>query len=130
MVTISNYYADGGVTFDYNNEEAFPLASMVFKSINTAKAIYDKTYNVEDYNSVKQILRNGFNDRDIKNLYNILHKYLPNITNAVYDKYIDYISTSINNGNKAEADLMYSKLVKNVLSLIEEYGRSKDNLNK
>ena len=130
MITISNYYADGGITFDYNNEEAFPLASMVFKSINTAKAIYDKTYNVEDYNLVKQILRNGFNDRDVKNLYNILHKYLPNITNAVYDKYIDYISTSINNGNKAEADLMYSKLVKNVLSLIEEYGRSKDNLNK
>ena len=129
MVTISNYYSDGGIVFDYNNDEAFPLAAMVFRSINTAKAIYDKTYNVEDINKINNIIRSGYNNNSANELYDIIHKYLPNITPSIYNKYIDYINNLMVEGNKTDANLMFSKLIMNVKILIEQYGASKDKLN-
>ena len=130
MVTISNYYSDGGIVFDYNNDEAFPLAAMVFRSINTAKAIYDKTYNIEDINKINNIIRSGYNNNSANELYDIIHKYLPNITPSIYNKYIDYINNLMVEGNKTDANLMFSKLIMNVKTLIEQYGASKDKLNK
>lgn len=129
MLTISDIAAKDGLTFDYSNQNSFPLTEMVFKLTNMFRATYNSTYDPNDIKKITSIKanKNTINsDKEI--LFELFIKYFPNFNREVFNNYFD--NNPDNDKNKI---IILSRHIKDIIegaeNLKKQINDAQDKLN-
>lgn len=95
MVIINDVSLEDGIEFDYSNPNAFALTELTFKMMNRLKATYNNAYDINDSNTILEIMNDFKTNKEIsiedlvESIYDgIIYKYFPNIKKEIIYNYL------------------------------------------
>lgn len=125
ILTIRDAARDTGINFDISNTSSDTKTNLIFSLSNKLRATYNTSYDANDINKLRDIIKNYRKDKNRRNvqkdLFDIVSKYFPNFNKEIFDNYFDNIA--------GRRNIDIEGLISNMASVIQGIGKLKTDIN-